>query len=82
MVLQYQELLKEKNHETSPAFSDIQALLDQFERVLDAKQEAELKSSILYEQNTNEFIKRQEENEKKLLELNAKLNRYLEEMKK
>lgn len=82
LVLQYQQLLQEKNHETSPEFSEIQSLLDQFEKILDAKQEAEMKKSIWYEKSTNEFRKREEENEKILLELNEKLNHYLEKMKK
>lgn len=81
LVFQYQELLKGENPEARPEFSAIQALLDQFEKILDEQQEEKLKKSLLYEQNTNEFIKREEKNEKKLSELNAKLNHYLEEIK-
>lgn len=81
LVLQYQEMLKEGNSEFKPEFTAIQTLLDQFEKVLDAQQEIELKKTLMFEKTTNEFTIREEENERKLLELNAKLNHYLEELK-
>jgi len=81
LVSQYQELLKEDGAESQPEFSEIQTLLDRFEKILDAQQEEKIRGILMYENTTSDFVKRQEENEKKLAELNGKLNHYLGEIK-
>ena len=81
LVSQYQELLKEDSAESQPEFSEIQILLDRFEKILDAQQEEKIRGILMYENATSDFVKRQEENEKKLAELNSKLNHYLGEIK-
>lgn len=82
LVSEYQELLREDGAEARPEFSEIQTLLDRFEKILDAQQEEKIKGILLYEKDTSNFVKRQEENEKKLSDLNSMLNHYLEEIKK
>lgn len=81
LITQYQEMLREESPEMNTEFSKIQSLLDQFEKILDGQQEEKIKIALTYEQNTNEFIKKEQENEKKLISLNEKLNYLLEEMK-
>lgn len=80
LVSQYQELLKEEGAESQPEFSEIQALLDCFEKILDVQQEEKIRGIFMYENSTSDFVKRQEENEKKLAELGRKLNQYLGEI--
>ena len=82
LVLQYQALLRDGNSATATELTAIQILLDQFERILDAQQETEIKKSLLYEQGTRGFVDRERENERKLSELNVRLNGYLEELEK
>lgn len=81
LVAQYQEILTEDGSESQPEFSEIQTLLDRFERILDARQEEKIRGILMYENATSDFVKRQEENEKKLAELRGKLNHYLGEIK-
>lgn len=80
LVIQYQELLRD-NQENKQELVTVQTMLDKFEKILDAQQEESLKKIFMYERSTNEFVKRENENDKKLSELNQKLNYYLEELK-
>jgi hypothetical protein len=82
LVLQYQKMLEEVDPDSKPEFTAIQKLLDHFEKILDTRQEERIKCSLIYEQSTSEYVKMREKNEKQMLELNEKLNHYLEEMKK
>lgn len=81
LVSHYQKLLAENSSKNNPEFIEIQNLLDKFEKVLDAQQETELKKVFIYEENTNKFILKEKENEKKLEELSSKLSHYLEVLK-
>lgn len=82
LVLQYHELLKEDGAETSPEFSEVQTLLDRFEKILDAQQEEKIRAILMYEERTSDFVEFQKENEQKLAELGEKLKHYLGEIKK
>lgn len=80
LVSEYQKLLKDVDFADQQELSSIEKLLDRFEKILDSRQEERIKKSLIYERETDEFIKRQKENEEKLSELHLRLNRYLEEI--
>lgn len=81
LVLQYQALLKDEENAGPQGLSSVEALLDQFEKIIDSRQEEQIKKVLMYEREKDGFIKRKEENEKKLSALYLQLNRYLEELK-
>lgn len=81
LVLQYQALLKDEENAGPQGLSSIETLLDRFEKIIDSRQEEQIKKALIYEREKDGFIKRQEENEKKLSALYLQLNRYLEELK-
>lgn len=81
LVLQYQALLKDEENAGPQGLSSVEALLDRFEKIIDSRQEEQIKKVLMYEREKDGFIKRQEENEKKLSALYLQLNRYLEELK-
>ena len=81
LVLQYQALLKDEENAGPQGLSSVEALLDQFEKIIDSRQEEQIKKVLMYEREKDGFIKRKEENEKKLSALYLQLNRYLDELK-
>lgn len=78
LVTQYQCLLKANNN--APELSQIESLLDRFERILDVQQETEIKKALACEQQviaeqakTQEYNKRFDELYAKLQELRGEI---------
>lgn len=78
LVAQYQKLLEYNTNDSIEKLNLIQNILDQFEKVIDAHQESEIKKALLFEETTNYFKEKQQENDRELNELTAKLAKYLQ----
>lgn len=73
LVEQYQCLLKTNNN--APELSQIESLLDRFERILDAQQETEIKKVLACEQQAVADQKKTQEYNKRFDELYAQLQK-------
>ena len=82
LVIEYQNLLKEGDRTSEFDLNAIQNILDKFERILDDRQERELQKILSYENIKDDFSKKEQENEKKLSDLNKKLEKCLEALGK
>lgn len=78
LVEQYQELLR--TNDNSPDITQIEQLLDQFERILDAQQDAEIKRTFAYEKETEAHLEETEKLNKQFEELAARLQKFQEEL--
>ena len=73
LVTQYQCLLKANNN--APELSQIESLLDRFERILDVQQETEIKKALACEQQVIAEQAKTQEYNKRFDELYAKLQK-------
>lgn len=73
LVEEYQKLLQ--GGTKTPALEQLDTLLDKFERILDAKQEGEIKKVLEYELRMEEYQKRQKDFNDRFEALSQKLQR-------
>lgn len=78
LVNQYQELLR--TNDNSPAIPQLEQLLDRFEKILDAQQEAEIKRTLAYEKESKKHLQATEALNKRFEDLAAQLQKYQEEL--
>ena len=78
LVKQYQELLR--TNDNSPAIPQLEQLLDRFEKILDAQQEAEIKRTLAYEKESKKHLQATEALNKRFEDLAAQLQIYQEEL--
>lgn len=78
LVEQYQSLLR--TNDNSLALAQLENLLDSFERILDAQQEAVIKKASAFEQYAAEQQKKAQSFDQRFEELYAKLQKYQEEI--
>lgn len=77
LVTQFHRFLNEDDSALKPELEVLQALLDKFERALDAKQDSEFEMMLRYEQQTNEFLARHKENENKIAQIYTELQHLI-----
>ena len=78
LVNQYQTLL---TREDTEQLANIENLLDRFERIIDSKQEENIKRSIEIEKQSSKFNSQMEATQKNIEELKKQLDTYIKELK-
>ena len=78
LVNQYQTLL---TREDTEQLANIESLLDHFERIIDSKQEANIKRCIEIEEQSSKFNSQMEATQKTIEELKKQLDTYIKELK-
>ncbi|MFR3730702.1 hypothetical protein [Lacrimispora sp.] len=82
LVMEYDSLLKEDEkrgliHVEKENLRQLEAILDKFDKVLDAEQELKVKEKLNYLQTKEEFVKKEEEYLTRMEELNLRLEQQL-----
>lgn len=81
LVQQYQLLLKNQNSSDEVLLSNIDALLDKFEKILDSRQEEKLKEAFSFEEMSEDLSTKLNKNEGEILSLRKQLEHYIKELK-
>lgn len=81
LVEQYQSLLKRKSGSECELLTNIEILLDKFEKILDSKQEERIKMAFAFEEKRGDLLVKLSENEKKISSLHDQLEQYIKELK-
>ena len=61
--------------------SNIDALLDKFEKILDSRQEEKLKEALSFEEMSENLMTKLNKNESEILSLRKQLEHYIKELK-
>lgn len=78
LVEQYHGLLSANSN--TPALTQIEKLLDRFERIIDSHQEADIKKALAHEQQLVSAQKKEQEFDARFAELYSQLQKYQEEL--
>lgn len=78
LVKEYQTLLSENN---TTQLTQLETILDRFERILDAKQDSKIKACLAYEYSKDSFIEKEKAYEMRFNELYTQLQQYQEALK-
>lgn len=81
LVQQYQLLLQAQSGSDEIMLSNIEALLDKFEKILDYKQEEKLKEALAFEHTSEDLLEKLSKNEGEIFSLREKLEHYIKELK-
>ena len=80
LVEQYQGVLRDNDGKSTDYSKAIEALLDKFEKILDSKQEENIKKGVTFESESKAFSEKIEKNEEEINSLKEKLQQQLEEL--
>lgn len=81
LVQQYQLLLSTCSGTEENTLTNIEILLDKFEKILDSRQEEKLKEAFLLEKTSEDFLTQINNNESEIKALKKQLEQYIGELK-